>query len=153
MRWLPTLTVVRDALFPMSPAERRLARHAWAQVDVAGRRQAVERARQGLPADQAPVAAAAFDYGRYLLHVNVSNRLPRWLQPAVGALVAVVGLLLLSGLLAVPGRVGGGLIFTLGGLLVVAAGLLGWAQRRTAHLLVAANAPSRTASEQADRGR
>ncbi|WP_432570715.1 hypothetical protein [Kineococcus sp. SYSU DK005] len=31
---------------------------------------------QGLPVDRAPVAKTAFDDGRYLLHVNVSNRLP-----------------------------------------------------------------------------
>ncbi len=132
--------LVADAVYLMTPAQRRAARQGWARVDAATRRRAVQRAEQGLPAEQEPVAAAAAEYGRYLLHVGVSNRLPRWLQPAVGAVVAVVGVLLLVGVLAVPGRVGGGVIFTVGGLLVVALGLLGWAQRKAAHLLVAANA-------------
>ena len=49
-------------------------------------------------------------------------------------------MLLLAGVPAVPGWVGAGVVFAVGGVLVLVVGLLGWAQRSTAHLLVAANA-------------
>lgn len=137
---VPTLAGVRDALYPMTPSQRRLARQEWARVSAAQRHQTLQRAQQGLPALDAEVGRAGYEYGRYLLQTNRSNRLPRWLQPALGALVTVVGVLLLTGVLPVPGRVGAGVLFTVGGLLVMALGMLGWAQRKAAHLLVNANA-------------
>jgi hypothetical protein len=132
---------MRDDLFVLSQEQRRHARLAWRRVSVQQRRQVILLAKEGRPAPDPNISAAAREYGQYLLYRNRSNRLPRSLQPAVGTLVAVVGVLLWTGVVQIPGRLGSGAVLTVGGLLAFLLGLLSWSQRKCAHLLIGANAP------------
>lgn len=95
------------------------------------------------------VSAAARRYGEYLLTKRLSNRLPRCLLPLCGALVALVGVLLWTGVLRLwdEALTGLGVFTTVAGLLATLLGLLGWSQRRAARTLVNANPVSQEATE------
>ena len=139
--------VVRDDLFELTRAQQRQARIAWRQASVQQRREAVRLAQSGSPAPDPDVSAAARAYGEYLLRKNRSNRVPRSMQPVVATLTAVVGVLLCTGVVRLPGGLAAGILLTIGGLMVVLIGLASWAQRKAARLLVAANAPKPPPSE------
>lgn len=126
---------VRDDLFRLTRVQRRAALAGWRRVPAAQRREICRRAGQGLPAGDPGSSLIARRYGEYLLQRNRSNRLPRWALPLIGVLL-LVGLSLMGlAVIGVPG-----------GLVVTALGVVGWGQRRQAHLLVAANDPDRVSS-------
>ena len=138
---------VRDDLYDLDRAERRRARRAWRRTPFEQRMEALRVAKEGMPAPEPRVSAAARRYGQYLLTRRFSNRMPRSLLPTLGAVVTVAGVFWWRDGYFLPEPAWTGPFCIFSGIMVLICGLLSWSQRQGGRLLVQANPEQPEASE------